>query len=88
MAAHLYETPKPLTELRDDVPPILSSVIDRCLAKSPEGRFPDMETLEQVLLGSVRTDEWTEGDAREWWLMRQGPALAGTPAWLLARLLF
>jgi len=42
--------PKPLTELREDVPPGLERVVARCLAKEPDGRYADYMALRNALL--------------------------------------
>lgn len=49
LAAHLYESPQPLTVLRLDVPADLEAIVLRCLAKKPEERFPDVESLDAAL---------------------------------------
>ncbi|MEM7234162.1 MAG: serine/threonine-protein kinase [Planctomycetota bacterium] len=41
VAAALEETPKSLTEIRDDVPEGLARIVTRCLAKQPEQRYAD-----------------------------------------------
>ncbi len=43
------EEPKPLNELRADVPPTLRRIIERCLAKSPEARFQNGRELADAL---------------------------------------
>jgi serine/threonine-protein kinase len=52
IVAHLHETPRPIAELRPDVPAALSEAIDRCLAKRPGDRFADADALRQSLLRS------------------------------------
>jgi serine/threonine-protein kinase len=49
IAAHLYEVPEPLSRRRPDVPADLEAVILRCLAKEPNARFPDAESLDAAL---------------------------------------
>jgi serine/threonine-protein kinase len=49
IAAHLYEAPQPLSHRRPDVPADLEAVILRCLAKDPNARFPDAESLDAAL---------------------------------------
>lgn len=52
LAAHLYEKPEPVSARRPDVPADLEAVVLRCLAKEPECRFPDVESLDQALAAS------------------------------------
>ncbi len=44
-----YEPHRPVRERAPEVPPWLSEVVDRCLAKKPEDRFPDGNALAQAL---------------------------------------
>ena len=37
MAAHMSETPQPVTELRADMPPALAALVMRCLEKDADG---------------------------------------------------
>lgn len=50
VANAVNQKPKPLTELRKDSPPGLARIVSRCLAKEPEGRFPDYPSLRNALL--------------------------------------
>ncbi len=45
MTAQLTRVPDPLHLARPDVPPALSELIQRCLAKSPDDRPPDARTV-------------------------------------------
>jgi tRNA A-37 threonylcarbamoyl transferase component Bud32/tetratricopeptide (TPR) repeat protein len=49
MAAHMGETPRPIEELRPDVPAALARLITRCLAKDPEKRPANADELLQEL---------------------------------------
>ena len=50
VANAVNQKPKPLTELREDVPPGLERVVARCLAKEPDGRYADYTALRNALL--------------------------------------
>jgi hypothetical protein len=43
------EDPRPVTELRSDVPPALRRIVDRCLSKAPEDRFQSGRELADAL---------------------------------------
>jgi len=50
VANAVNQKPKPLTELRRDVPAGLARVVARCLAKEPDGRYADYKALRNALL--------------------------------------
>jgi eukaryotic-like serine/threonine-protein kinase len=50
-----------------DVPADLERVILRCLAKSPQDRFQDVDSLERVLAECAAADQWTQAKAAQWW---------------------
>jgi len=50
VANAVNKKPKPLTELRSDIPPGLERVVTRCLAKEPDGRYADYTALRNALL--------------------------------------
>jgi len=50
VANAVNKKPKPLTELRQDVPGGLERVVTRCLAKEPDGRYADYSALRNALL--------------------------------------
>ena len=50
VANAVEQEPKPLSELREDVPPGLERVVARCLAKEPDGRYVDYTALRNALL--------------------------------------
>ncbi len=41
----LRDTPKPLTEIRHDLPPVLSDILQRCMEKDPEKRYSSAAAL-------------------------------------------
>src|SRR5215211_4362689 len=60
LAAHLSEAPRPLHELRVDVPPLLGDLVMRCLAKEPAAR-PQSAADIGALLDSVPTGSGAAG---------------------------
>ncbi|MDA7628619.1 protein kinase [Verrucomicrobia bacterium] len=50
VANAVNQKPKSVSKLREEVPPILSQVVSRCLAKDPNERYPDYTTLRESLL--------------------------------------
>jgi eukaryotic-like serine/threonine-protein kinase len=54
-AAILRDTPPPLQSLRADIPQDLQRILDRCLAKKPEERYPGASALHEDLLSLRRT---------------------------------
>ena len=46
---HATEPPRPLRELRKDVPKALEQAIHRALAKKPEDRFPSVKEFEKIV---------------------------------------
>jgi serine/threonine-protein kinase len=67
IVAHARDEVVPPSRQRPDVPADLERVILRCLAKRPEDRFPDAESLEQALSECAAADRWTQSDAARWW---------------------
>jgi serine/threonine protein kinase len=49
LAAILHEEPKPISALRDDIPPELATLITRCLRKDPQRRTQSMADLRLAL---------------------------------------
>jgi serine/threonine-protein kinase len=67
MIAHVRdEVPRPTT-YQPDLPADLEQVILRCLAKKPEDRFQDVDSLEQALADCAAADQWTQSLAARWW---------------------
>ena len=50
VANAVNQKPLQLTELREDIPPGLARVVDRCLAKQPDGRYANYAALRTALL--------------------------------------
>jgi serine/threonine-protein kinase len=77
MMAHARDEVVPPSKHRADVPADLEHVILRCLAKSPEERFQDVDSLEQALAECAAADQWTQSHAARWW--RENDQIAATP---------
>jgi serine/threonine-protein kinase len=67
LVAHARDEVTPPVAIRPEVPADLNDVILRCLAKSPDDRFQDAESLEQALADCAAADRWTQADAADWW---------------------
>ncbi len=68
MIAHAHDEVVPLSRWRPDIPSEIQHVIIRCLAKRPEDRYPDAESLMEALQACPLEDEWTQQRAAVWWL--------------------
>jgi serine/threonine-protein kinase len=57
-AKHITETPIPVHELTEDVPSALAGIVEKCMAKTREGRFKSgaelADALEAVRVGGRR----------------------------------
>jgi serine/threonine-protein kinase len=56
LVAHVQEQPRPITELRPDIPPLLATLVARCLSKSPAERPADAREI----LGNLDSIATTE----------------------------
>jgi serine/threonine-protein kinase len=64
---HIQTEPvPPSVRLGRPVPEALEGVILSCLAKAPGARPADAATLAEALT-CAGADDWTQGDARQWW---------------------
>jgi serine/threonine-protein kinase len=67
LAAHISEPVSPLRSRCPDFPEDLDKVAQRCLAKDPEQRFPDVKSLEEALVMCSEVRAWTQMEAAAWW---------------------
>jgi serine/threonine-protein kinase len=51
LVATIRDAPAPLSELRRDLPAALDAIVQRCLAKAPDDRFPSAQALTDALDG-------------------------------------
>jgi len=59
MYQHLEKDPPPVHELRSDVSPIVSELVQRTLEKSPEDRFPNIRTFVKLFIRATEHVENT-----------------------------
>jgi len=67
LIAHARDEVTPPSQFRADVPADLEAIILRCLAKQPEDRYQDTDSLEQALARCAAADQWTQSRAARWW---------------------
>jgi serine/threonine-protein kinase len=65
--AHARDDVVPPSQQQPDVPADVERIVLRCLAKRPEDRFQDAESLEQALSECSVADQWTQSEAARWW---------------------
>jgi serine/threonine-protein kinase len=65
--AQVHDEVVPPSQLRADVPADLERVVLRCLAKHPEARFQDADSLEQALAECAAADRWSQARSAQWW---------------------
>jgi serine/threonine-protein kinase len=65
--AHAREPFIPDYQFTEAAPADLQRVVERCLEKDPDRRYPDALALEEALAACQGVDEWTTERAREWW---------------------
>jgi eukaryotic-like serine/threonine-protein kinase len=70
---HASETPEPPSVWVTDIPEDLEQVVLRCLAKSPEDRYPSTRHLAAALDECGVTGVWTPAKAAEWWSLHRAP---------------
>ncbi len=71
--AVLHDTPRPVSEFRQDAPPRLQQIIDRALAKKPEARYQKMAEMRDDLRAVLRDVLASEGQSLENTLMPVAP---------------
>jgi serine/threonine protein kinase/predicted Zn-dependent protease len=91
LTAIVREEPAPLPPLNPEVPLSLAQLVERCLAKRPEDRFPDAESLAQELSrmaqkAAVSLSAPTAPSRRESGRPRSTSARPPRKAWLAAGL--
>ncbi len=67
LIAHARDQVTPPSQLGAEVPADLEAIVLRCLAKQPEDRYQDTDSLEQALAHCEAADQWTQTRAASWW---------------------
>ena len=83
MAAHITQTPAPITSQRPDCPPALAALVMRCLSKNPDERWQSAEEV-VTALGAIET---MTPHRESWWTRRRIAVLVGTVVLLVAVML-
>jgi hypothetical protein len=65
--AHARQAVVPPSQLTPAVPGDVQQIVLRCLAKRPEDRFQDVESLETALAQCQVSGQWTARDGAAWW---------------------
>jgi eukaryotic-like serine/threonine-protein kinase len=65
--AHVQRAPVPLSQRKAAISASLDQIVSACLAKNPDERPANAETLARSLLACVETGQWTSSDAETWW---------------------
>jgi eukaryotic-like serine/threonine-protein kinase len=65
--AHSHEEVTPPSDLRPGTPEDYGQVILRCLEKSPNNRYQNIDELEAALASCRLEQSWTPERARSWW---------------------
>ncbi|MBV8266457.1 MAG: hypothetical protein JO252_09045, partial [Planctomycetaceae bacterium] len=72
MIAHTRDPVVPPTAIKPEIPADLGRVVLRCLAKSPDERYPDAQSLAQALDACADASNWSPQHAAEWWRTHGG----------------
>src|SRR5689334_14126931 len=67
LIAHARDPVEPPSRFRPSIPEDLERVVLRCLAKSPDRRFPDAEAVEQAPGACACAGDWDRDRAAWWW---------------------
>ena len=77
LAAHINEPTQSLRSRSPEYPEDLAEIVQRCLAKNPNNRFPDVTSLEESLAKCRLEGAWTQVEAVAWWNSHADVVLGG-----------
>jgi eukaryotic-like serine/threonine-protein kinase len=79
--AHVQKAPSPPSLVSEiPIPASLERMVMSCLAKRPEDRPPNAETLARVLCEECEVGRWSREDAERWWRTNLPDGGAGVSA--------
>ncbi len=67
MMAHARDPVVPPSQIRAQVPADLEQVVLVCLAKRPDGRYPQVKALGKALAACAAAADWDADKAQAWW---------------------
>jgi serine/threonine-protein kinase len=67
LIAHARDPVVPPSRLRAGIPEDLEGVVLRCLAKKPDDRFANAQSLERALGECACSGDWDQDRAAQWW---------------------
>jgi len=67
LMAHVRDEVTPPSHWRSDIPDDLEQVVLRCLAKRPEDRYQNVNSLAQALSDCAVAGDWSREHAARWW---------------------
>jgi serine/threonine-protein kinase len=67
MIAHARDPVVPPSTHAPEIPADLEAIVLRCLAKSPEDRFPNARAVANALAACTSASQWGDGRAEAWW---------------------
>lgn len=65
--AHSSEIPKPLRELKDNIPEDVEEIVLKALQKAPEDRFQSIHEMLQAFEGCSCARDWDSDQSTQWW---------------------
>jgi eukaryotic-like serine/threonine-protein kinase len=71
--AHAQQEVVPPSRLRPEIPADLDAVVLRCLAKNPDNRYSDAESLARALEQCDAATHWSRAKAAQWWQEHESP---------------
>jgi eukaryotic-like serine/threonine-protein kinase len=79
MLAHARDPVVPPSEVCPGMPADLERVVLRCLAKTPDDRYPDVKALARDLSACAAAADWDADNADRWWAGAVQAAELGSP---------